>query len=83
MLSSSIMPRTTINLEGPLLAELKRLQKLEGKSLGQLVSELVAQGLASRTAPPRVVRAWNTRAMGAPLVNLADKTALYEALDQD
>src|SRR5680860_349881 len=32
------MPRTTVNIDAAVLAELKRRQQREGKSLGQLVS---------------------------------------------
>ena len=45
--------RTTIDIDDPILKDLKRLQKREGKSLGRLVSDLLAQALAnSRKAPP-------------------------------
>ena len=36
------MPRTTLNIDEPILQELKRLQKEEKKSLGGLVSDLLA-----------------------------------------
>jgi hypothetical protein len=42
--------RTTIDLDGPILRDLKRLQKKENKTLGELVSELVAGGLAARNS---------------------------------
>jgi len=41
------MPRTTIDIDASVLRELKRLQKRAHKSLGQLISELVATALAS------------------------------------
>ena len=31
------MPRTTVNIDGPVLRDLKRLQKREGKPLGRRV----------------------------------------------
>jgi predicted nucleic acid-binding protein len=40
-----IMPRTTVDIDAPVLRDLKRLQKQEGKSLGRLVSDLLAQAL--------------------------------------
>lgn len=76
--------RTTVDLDGPILSELKRLQKQEQKSLGRLVSDLLAQALAARKAA-RVARPsfqWISRPMGAR-VDLADKDAVHAALDRD
>jgi len=77
------MPRTTINLDGPVLADLKRLQRKEGKALGDLASELLASALADRklATAPAVGLQWTSRPMGA-LVDLADKEALFAALDK-
>ena len=74
--------RTTIDIDTPVLKELKRLQKAEGKSLGKLASELLARALAERHRPkvPTEFR-WIARPMGAR-VDLADKEALYRALDE-
>lgn len=76
--------RTTIDIDGPILEELKLLQKQEGKSLGRLVSDLLARSLAGRkgsgggrAASPK----WVNRRMGA-LIDLEDKDTLYAALDQ-
>ena len=59
--------RTTIDIDAPILRELKRLQKREGKALGRLVSELVALALTKRKAPPeeRPPFRWIARPMGA------------------
>ena len=35
--------RTTLDIDGPILRELKKLQIKEGKSLGRLVSDLLAR----------------------------------------
>jgi hypothetical protein len=77
------MARTTLNLDTPLLEELKELQKREKKPLGDLVSELVAEALAGRSRRPSGTRRlrWTTRAMGAR-IDISDKEALYAALDQ-
>ena len=78
------MPRTTINLDASVLRDLKRLQKREGKPLGRLISELLAQALQShRSATPTDLRfAWTTRPMRAR-IDLADKDAIQAALDRD
>ena len=76
------MSRTTLNIDTPLLEELRGLQKEEGKSLGDIVSELVAEALAHRGRPPEPrTFHWTTRKMGAR-IDISDKEALYAALDQ-
>lgn len=76
--------RTTVDIDTPVLNDLRRLQKREGKSLGRLMSELLAEALgrrkASVTAPPPF--AWNTT-RGRLLIDLEDKDAVYEALDTE
>ncbi|HEY7644416.1 MAG TPA: hypothetical protein VH858_05210, partial [Hyphomicrobiales bacterium] len=50
---ASWIMRTTIDIDDPILEQLKRLQRRERKSLGRLVSDLLAQSLAtSRTRRP-------------------------------
>ena len=75
--------RTTIDLESPVLEELKRVQQEEGISLGKLASRLLADALDFRrkksTQPTKL--SWNTGRMGA-LVELSDKDAIYRMLDR-
>lgn len=74
--------RTTLDIDAPILKELKRLQKKAGKSLGTLASELLAQALAARGKPKATAPfKWTSRPMGAK-VDLADKDALYRAMDE-
>ncbi len=76
--------RTTVDLDEPVLRDLRRLQKEENKTLGQLISELVASALAARQAAPSASGrelSWIARPMKA-LVDLSDKDALYRALDE-
>jgi hypothetical protein len=77
------MARTTLDIDTPLLEELKRMQKKEKKSLGALVSHLLAEALAnrSRRRAPRREFHWVSRAMGAR-IDISDKDALYAALDE-
>jgi hypothetical protein len=79
------MPRTTLNLDAPILRDLKRLQKREGKPLGRLVSELVAQALSQRLDDGPTAAAafhWISRPLGAR-VDLGDKEAVGAILDRD
>ena len=76
------MPRTTIDIDAPIVRDLKRLQKREGKSLGRLVSDLLAQALGARGARRTTPGfAWTTRRMQAR-VDLADKEAVHAILDR-
>ncbi len=75
------MPRTTLDIDAPLLDELKRLGRLEGRSIGRLASDLLAEALSGRR--PKSARKafrWNARRMVAR-VDLADKDALHAVLD--
>ena len=77
------MPRTTIDIDAPILRDLKRRQKREGKSLGRLVSDLLAQALHQRKVEqvgPSPFR-WIARSMRAQ-IDLADKDAVYAVLDR-
>jgi hypothetical protein len=76
--------RTTIDIDDPILKEIKRLQRREGKSMGRLVSDLLAQSLAaSRTAAATEAPAfhWIAKPMRAR-VDLADMAAVLDALDE-
>ena len=74
--------RTTVDIDEPVLKELKRLTQRQGKALGRVVSDLLAESLGRRRAamPTAPVFAWTSRPMGAR-VDLADKDALRAALD--
>ena len=76
------MPRTTLDIDAPLLKELKKLQKKEGRSLGKIVSQLLAEALARRRTTPEPAKLqWLSRPMHA-LVELSDKEAVYGILDR-
>jgi hypothetical protein len=74
--------RTTLDIETPVLKDLRELQQREGGTLGDLVSRLLAEALARRpkrpVAPPFE---WTARPMGAR-VELADKDVVYTILDR-
>ncbi len=75
--------RTTLDIDDPILREIKALHEREGRSMGAVVSELVAEALArrrsSRARPPF---RWTARDMKA-LVDLSDKEAVHAVLDAD
>ena len=65
------------------LRDLKRIQQLEGQSLGRLVSDLLAQSLATRQSAPQAPTpfTWISQPMGAR-VDLRDKDAVLDAMDE-
>ena len=72
------MPRTTVNIDAPVLRDLKRLQKKEGKSLGRLMSDLLAQALGRmRAEKPAASPRLEAK------VDITDKEAVRAALDED
>jgi len=72
--------RTTLDIEDGVVKELRSIRKREGITLGALVSRLLAQAIAQRRrSPPRARLAWTSREM-RPLLDLADKEAVYAAL---
>jgi hypothetical protein len=73
------MPRTTIDLDEPLLEELKRIQE-EGRSLDSVANSLLADALAARKKAPRL--RWIVRNMGKPRIPLEDKEALWDLVDE-
>lgn len=74
------MPRTTLDIDPNVLADLKRRAREEGKSLGRIVTEIAAAAL-KEPARGRVASSfsWNSRSMGAR-IDLEDKDALEAAL---
>jgi hypothetical protein len=75
--------RTTIDIHDPILREVKAIHEREGRSIGAVVSELLAEALARRrSSRARPAFRWTSRPM-KPLVDLADKDAVYAALDAD
>lgn len=74
------MARTTIDIDAAVMRELKRRQRREGKTLGRLVSELLAGALGQPEPEASPDLAWTTQQMDA-LVDLEDKEALRRILD--
>lgn len=82
-IASSIM-RTTLDIDVPILREVKALHEKEGRSMGAIVSELLAEALARRRSTTRAAPSfrWTSRAMKSR-IDLGDKEAVYAALDAD
>ena len=76
------MPRTTLDLDARVLRDLKRLKRTNGRSIGQIASELLAGALRQRPAdsPPQASFRWRSARMGAR-IDLDDKEAVARALE--
>jgi macrodomain Ter protein organizer (MatP/YcbG family) len=74
------MTRTTIDIDAAVLRRLKARKQREGKTLGKLVSELLAAALRETDAATVREFDWTARRMGAR-VDLADKEAVQRALE--
>lgn len=84
MYHHDVMSRTTVDIDEPVLNEVKRLGKREARSLGKVITQLLAEALAlhaRRRAPVSAFR-WTSRAMESK-VDLLDKDALWKVLDQN
>ena len=78
--------RTTIDIDAPILDELRAIGQREGKSLGRIVSDLLAAALAKRRKRPeesgKRALEWTARPM-APRVDLGDRDAVWDAMEDD
>jgi hypothetical protein len=76
------MSRTTVDIDDPILEEVKRVRDQEGKSLGRVISDLLAWAIADRNKPKGhdSKLEWTARPMGARF-ELKDKDVLYRVLD--
>ena len=74
------MPRTTIDIDSAVLRELRERSRRERKTIGRLVSELLARALRTERAEPPTGFEWTSRPMGAR-VDLEDKEALRRTLE--
>lgn len=69
-----------MNIDASVLRALKRRAAEEGKSLGDVISEVVAPALASKPTNRSSRLRWRTAQMGPPKVDLEDKEAVRVAL---
>ena len=74
------MPRTTIDLDGVVLRELKRRSRAQGTTVGRLASLLLAQALDQRPAAEAPTLRWHASPMHAR-VDLRDEEAVRRALE--
>jgi plasmid stability protein len=81
-IASRIMARTTLDLDPEVLRELRRRAAREGKSMGQLASELLVRAMDGPADLPAPDFIWITGDLGLPLVDLEDPEAVRRALSE-
>jgi len=79
--ASRIMARTTIDLDPAVILERRGSSAREGKSMGQVASELLARAAAGDAATPSPEFVWTTAPLGPARVDLQDKDAVRRVLD--
>jgi len=73
--------KTTLVLPDNLVRTLKRRAAERGTTLSQVVAEALTRGL--ETEPALDVAPLPTHRMGKPRVDIADRNALYDAMDDE
>lgn len=76
------MPRTTLDIDATVLADLRRRAAVEGKSMGQVASELLVIGLDDERIPKLPPLEWVRKDLGLK-VDLEDKDAVWRILDSE
>lgn len=83
LLTSRMMPRTTFDLDATVLADLRRRAAGEGKSMGQVASELLAVGLHDEGAVEARPLNWTKKDMGPFKIDIEDKEAVQNLIDRE
>jgi hypothetical protein len=74
--------RTTVDIDASVLRELKKRQERERKTLGQLISELLARAIESENDRTEARPfSWVTRDL-QPRLDIEDKDALWSAFGE-
>ena len=74
--------KTTLIIPDPVFHDLKRQAAKRGTTLSALAVELLRKGLSARPKPVRLPPLPSFNA-GRPLVDVANRDALYDVLDAD
>jgi plasmid stability protein len=80
--TSNIMPRTTLDLDATVLADLRRRAAAQSKSMGQVASEVLAIGLHDEPTEEQPPLQWARKDLGLK-VDLEDKDAVWRILDTE
>jgi plasmid stability protein len=77
------MQRTTISISDDLLREVRRRAARRGHGLGHEIDELLRSALRPGPRNPSGPAAeWKVHDLGAPLVDIFDRDALFDAMGE-
>ncbi len=78
------MARTTIDIDTPILEEIRAIQQREKRAMGKIISQLLTEALAYRKSPTKTSPdfQWFCQPMNA-LVDLSDNHALYAIVNNE
>ena len=74
--------KTTLNIPDSIYRQIKKRAAERGHTVSEVVAEYLLRGLAE-TAKPVKLPPLPTFHMGEPLVDVADRKALYDFMNQD
>jgi Arc/MetJ family transcription regulator len=72
--------KTTLNIDDHVMAELKREATRQGRTMSEMVESALRLLLRSERKPKKIIRLPTFRSGGA-LVDIADRDALYQAME--
>ena len=72
--------KTTLNIDDTVMAELKREAARQGRTMSELV-ETALRGLFQSRKKPKALPPLPTFDSGGALVDIADRDALYQAME--
>jgi hypothetical protein len=72
--------KTTLNIDDTIMAELRREAARQGRTMSELVESALRLLLRSRRKREKLI-ALPTFHSGGPLVDIADRNALYQAME--
>lgn len=78
------MQRTTVTIDPPILRSVKEMGKREGKTLREVICELLVAGLRAKEQkkPLKLLNfKWHSQPMGAR-IDYSDKDEIYRILDK-
>jgi plasmid stability protein len=77
------MQRTTVSLSEDVLREVRRRAARRGSGLGNEIDALLRSALRRERKEPKVPCAeWKVHDLGPPLIDLADRDALFDAMGE-
>lgn len=73
--------KTTLNIDGPVMVAVKREAARRGTTMSALVEEALRKELRTASTPARSLAPLPTFDSGGALVDVADRDALYAAME--